>query len=224
MTANTTAKEREFLERSLADLDRELAAGDLTEADHRRLRADYERRLRGEAPPPKPPARPGFVVAAVAFVAVVAVAAGVLVAQAAGRRDPGENITGGVAAAPQAPATTLPDDLARCTTLTEGGAAIDCFMAYTSANPDDPQGYVQFGLFSITAGIQGESEELLDAGQRFLEQALALDPDDPVARVYLAVVLDRRGQAEGAAAECERLAGMDVPADLSSLVDLACGT
>ena len=49
----------EFLERSLADLDAELAAGDLSAADHARLRDGYTARLaralRGEDPDPTPP-------------------------------------------------------------------------------------------------------------------------------------------------------------------------
>jgi cytochrome c-type biogenesis protein CcmI len=220
--------QREFLERSLEDLERERDAGDLSDRDYAQLKADYERRLEGDEPPPRPPARPGFVVASVAFVVVVAVAAGVLVAQAVGRREDGGTITGGgpVAATtpPQgeAPAASLPEDLARCTTL-PGSEAIDCYTAYTDANPDDPAGYTQFGLFAINNGIQSGSQELLDAGESFLRRALELEPDDVEARVYLAVVLDRTGRADEAAAECARLAGAEIPAGFGQLVDLACG-
>lgn len=221
---------REFLERSIEDLDRELAAGDLTPADHRRLRERYERRLRGEAPPPRPKARPGLVVASVVFVVVVAVAAGVLLARSAGRRAPGQTFTGNAPSAaaasttlPDAPGPTLRADLARCTTL-DGSGAIDCFTSYTRANPDDPDGFTQFGLFAISAGMANGSDQLYDAGEAFIRRALELDPGDVTARVYLAVVLDRLGRPEEAADECSRLAGAEasVPADLQPLVDLAC--
>lgn len=215
---------REFLERSLEDLDRELLAGDLTADDHRRLREQYERRLRGDAAPPAPPRRRrGLVVLAAGFVLLVAVAAGVLLARSAGRREAGDTITGGddVAAPPEVVGTTLPPDLARCTTLS-GGDAIDCFTSYTDANPDDPRGLTQFGLFAISQGMQSDTAELIDAGEGLLRRALDIDPDDVAARVYLAVVLDRTGRAEEAIAECARVGELDVPADLAPLVDLAC--
>lgn len=213
-------RERLFLERSLADLEQEREAGDLTEADYRRLRADYERRLRGEAPPPRPPPRPALVVASVAFVVVVALAAGVLVARSIGRRAPGDTITGGVPVSSTA-TTAAPSGAARCAVM-PASDAIDCFTAYTQANPEDPDGWVQFGLFSINAGISNGSDRLLDAGETFLRRALELDPDDLEARVYLAVVLERTGQAAAAAEACASLTGADLPADLQPLVDLAC--
>lgn len=219
---------RAFLERSLEDLEREYEAGDLAAVDYERLKADYERRLRGEAvAPPRPPARPAFVVAGVTFVLVVAIAAGVLVARAAGRREDGATITGNQPsaasspAAPAAPGTTLPEALARCRGL-GGGDAIDCFTAYTRENPDDPRGFTEFGLFAINAGMQNGSTELFDAGEAFLRRALELDPADLTARVYLAVLLERTDRNDEAAAECGRLAEAEVPADLSPLVDLAC--
>lgn len=221
--------DRDFLERSLLDLERELEAGDLSPGDYRRLRSDYERRLRGvDAARARPPARPGLVVAGVAFVLVVAIAAGVLVARSIGRREGNEPFTGGDSIAvdtattlPAGPTTSLPDDLARCRTL-QGGDAIDCFTSYTQAHPDDPDGFTEFGLFAISAGLQNDTPELLDAGETFLGRALELDPGDVTARVYLAVLLDRTDRAAEAAAECATLAGADVPLDLQPLVDLAC--
>lgn len=219
--------ERAFLERSIEDLDREFAAGDLTERDYRRLRADYERRLRGEGLPPRPPARRGLVVASVAFVLVVAVAAGVLVARFSGRRTEGATITGGeqvtttAGVEPSGPTTTLPEALEACRAAS-GGEAIDCYTAYTEANPDDPRGWVQFALFAIDAANRNGSAELLDAGETFLGRALEIDPADVEARAYLAVLLERTDRAEEAAAECARLADAEVPPDLRPVVELAC--
>ena len=218
-------REQEFLERSLADLEREREAGDLTDADYRSLKATYERRLRGAGPPPRPPARRGLVAASMAFVLVVAVAAGVLVANASGRRTVGGTITGGVptATAPPAPeaSPSLPEELARCQTLA-AGEAIDCYSVYTDANPADPDGFTQFGLFAINAGIQSESPELLDAGETFLERASELDPEAVEPKVYLAVLFDRTGRVEEAAAACAELAATDIPTELGPLMDLAC--
>ena len=216
---------REFIVRSLADLEREREAGDLTEADYETLKSEYERRLRGIEPPSRPPPRTGFVAAAVAFVLVVAVAAGVLVAQSTGRRAVGGTITGGAPVAStvttSVPRPELPDELARCTQL-DPSDAIACFSSYTDANPDDPNGFIQFGLFAINAGIQSDSAELLEAGETFLGRALELDPVNVEAQVYLAVLYDRTGRPDDAAAQCQRLVAVEVPADFAPLVDLAC--
>ena len=216
---------REFLLRSLADLEREREAGDLAEADYETLKAEYEGRLRGVEPPPRPPPRRGLLAASVAFVLVVAVAAGVLVAQSTGRRAVGGTITGNVQVAStvttSAPPVALPDELAQCTRL-DPSDAIGCFSAYTDANPDDPDGFIQFGLFAINAGIQSDSPELLEAGETFLGRALELDAANVEARVYLAVLYDRTGRPDDAAAQCRQLATVEVPADLGPLVDLAC--
>jgi cytochrome c-type biogenesis protein CcmH/NrfG len=221
-----TRVDRSFVRRSLEDLEREHDAGDLSDRDYLALRERYERRLRDESPP-RPPARRGHVVAAVGFLVVFAVVAGVLVARSAGRREDGG---GAAAAAPttavpaSGPTTTLPGDLARCLTL-EGSEAIGCYTTYTEANPDDPAGFTQFAIFAIQAGMQtsaGGRTELFAAGESFLQRALDLDPAAVDARVYLAVLLDRTERVEEAAAECARLADVDVPADLRPLVALAC--
>ena len=216
---------REFILRSLEDLEREREAGDLTDADYRSLKAEYQRRLKGIEPPPRPPPRTGLVVASVAFVVIVAVAAGVLMARATGRRAVGGTITGGAPVAAtvttSAPAAELPDELAACTQL-DPSEAITCFSSYTDANPEDPNGFIQFGLFAINAGIQSESAELLDAGETFLGRALELEPANVEARVYLAVLFDRTGRADEAAAQCQELATVEVPADFDPLIDLAC--
>jgi cytochrome c-type biogenesis protein CcmH/NrfG len=235
MAPAVSTDRRRFLERSLADLDREYEAGDLDQPDYERLRADYERRLRGEGPPPRPPARRGFVVASIGFIVVVAIAAGVLVAQSIGRREDGDSITGNAAVAtvPTVPpgtgagpgATTsaddLPADLARCVTA-DASAAIGCFTDYTQAHPDDAQGFEQFGLFAVRAGMQSQRPELFDAAETFLRRALDLDPASVEAEVYLAVLLNRTGRTDEAATECAKLAGFDVPDELTPLVNLAC--
>src|SRR5207237_112343 len=88
-------EEREFLLRSLRDLEREREAGDIEDGDYRTLRDDYTVRAasvlraidegRAQLPAPRR-RRPRRVVATVAAVVAVAVGAGVLVARASGER------------------------------------------------------------------------------------------------------------------------------------------
>jgi tetratricopeptide (TPR) repeat protein len=97
-------EERDFLLRSLDDLEREYAAGDLDEDEFRTLRDDYTRRaaevvraIEADRPeverPPRRDARRWWLLAGVAALAVVA---GVVIAQASGRRPPGGTITGDI--------------------------------------------------------------------------------------------------------------------------------
>ena len=97
-------EERRFLLRSLTDLDRELAAGDVDDADYEVLRDGYTARAaavlrsieEGTAALRAPRRRPWWKVA-VWVVAVVALAAGagLLVARASGQRLSGQTMTGG---------------------------------------------------------------------------------------------------------------------------------
>ena len=163
MTA--TSDKRAFLERSLADLDDELAAGDLAEADHARLRADYERRLaaldapRAERAPPSRRRGPSRTATTVGVIVLVALLSGVLLAQAVGRRGAGDSVTGidltpeEAAEPPVATATTLSTALQGCLEAS-GSAAVSCFIEYTRANPEDARGFMHFGLFSIRQGLE----------------------------------------------------------------------
>ena len=219
---------REFLERSLVDLDEEHDAGDLSDEDHARLRAEYEERLaildgtkRRPAATAVATPRPAWHrIATWGGVAAFALVAGILLAQYAGRRTADQNITGIDVGGEGEPVTTpeVDPDLARCFDLT-GGDALECYLAFTDANPGDADGFLYFGLFSINQGLQGDIPELLSGGETFLRRALLLDPELHEARVNLAVFLERTGRDDEAAQELAQLAGVDLPDDLAQLVE-----
>jgi hypothetical protein len=217
---------RDFLERSLADLDEEHDAGDLSDEDHARLRAEYEERLAILDGTKKRPAatatspRPAWHrIATWGGVAAFALVAGILLAQYAGRRTADQNITGIDVGGEGEPVTTpeVDPDLARCFDLT-GGEALECYLAYTDANPEDAEGFLYLGLFSINQGLQGDIPELLSGGETFLRRALLLDPELHEARVNLAVFLERTGRDDEAADELAQLAGVELADDLQQLV------
>ena len=219
---------REFLERSLVDLDDEHDAGDLSDADHARLRAEYEDRLAildGKKRPPKavePTPRPAWHrIATWGGVAAFALVAGILLAQYAGRRTGDQNITGiDVAGEGDTPVPTPEVDpaLARCFDLA-GGDALDCYVDFTRANPEDPEGFLYLGLFAINQGLRTDTPELLSGGETFLRRALELDPELHEARVNLAVFLERTGRDDEAAEELALLEGVELSDDLQQLVD-----
>jgi hypothetical protein len=220
---------RVFLERSLADLEEEHDAGDLSDGDYTRLKADYERRLavlegraRPAPAPAPPPRRPLVTAGMVVGVAAFAVLAGVLMAQSAGRRGAGDNISGAdvndTGASTAGAGTTVPDALGRCFDL-QGSDASDCYIAYTRAHPDDPDGFVYFGLFAVNQGLANDSPELLSGGETFLRRALEIDPGHLAARANLAVLLERTDRDEEARDELAALEGVELPADVQQLVD-----
>lgn len=242
MSAASDAK-RAFLERSLADLDDELAAGDLEAEDHARLRAEYRRRLAAlDQPKAKArgkgtatgtggraaagPAR-SRTLPALALIAVVAVLSGVLLAQAVGRRGAGDNVSGidltpGEEAGPVTTGTTLPSDLQDCFDVS-GSAAVDCYIDYTGAHPDDARGFLYFGLFSINQGLELDNDDLLSGGESFLRRSMELDPALLDARVNLAVLLERTGRDDEAREALAPLEGQELPPDLQQLVDFVEG-
>lgn len=96
--------DRAFVQRSLDDLDNELAVGDLTDSDYARLRAKYSDRLAEldrqvaagvDALPPRRVRSLGRRLATVGVVGALAVGAGLFVARSAGQRLPSDTVTGG---------------------------------------------------------------------------------------------------------------------------------
>lgn len=223
----SVGERRAFLERSIADLDAEHAAGDLSDEDHARLRAEYEERLavlEGRRRPPREaaPAGPRPVwqrIATWGGVAAFAVVAGLLLAQYAGRRTAGQNITGTDVGGDDPVTTPQVDEaLARCFDLA-GSEAFDCYIDYTRANPADARGFLYFGLYSINQGLATDTPELLSGGETFLQRALDLDPDLHEARVNLAVFLERTGRDQEAAELLAPLEGVALPDELQQLAD-----
>ncbi|MGH9137498.1 MAG: hypothetical protein ACRD0G_10685 [Acidimicrobiales bacterium] len=217
-----TSERAAFLERSLADLEQEHDAGDLSDDDYTALRSQYERRRAGP-PVPAPPARrrPGLVVAAVGFVVVVAVAAGVLVAQFAGRRGAGDTLTGGIATVPTTEAR-LASGVQECVTAERGGAAeaaLNCYLDYTESNGDDAAGFAYFGWWLARRSFQSDQPELRSAAERSLARAVELDPELPDARVFRAVFFERTGRVGEARTELATLDALDPPQELLTLVE-----
>ena len=97
-------EQRDFLLRSLDDLEREYSSGEVDEAEYATLRDDYTRRTADTVRSIESDlvlttagtARPGRRWLSLVGVAVVAIVAGVLIAQSLGQRSPGGAITGDI--------------------------------------------------------------------------------------------------------------------------------
>lgn len=212
-------EQRDFLLRSLDDLERERAAGDVDDHDYQALRDDYTARAAAVlraiddgmarfAAAKRPRSRWRTLLVGGAVVAV-AVLAGVLVAQSSGRRQAGQEATGDVLASAR-------DKLSGCLSneaTADPVATLECYDAVLAEAPDDPQALTYRGWFLVRAG-------LVDEGYRWLDRAVVADPTFPDARVFRAVVLLRdRNDPVGAKAELDAFYAADPTAGMRQLAD-----
>jgi tetratricopeptide (TPR) repeat protein len=190
-------EDEDFLRRSIADLDAEHAAGDLSDADHAELRARYEAKLdnvarSGDVSTQEPAStrhqnRWVKPVVTVAVVAVVGIGAGLFLARSSGERDAGEQITG------QTPLTQQ-GRLAEAAELFQDGdaqGAIAVYQALLDENPDDVAALTYFGWTLRNIGLQQEDERLQESGVRLVERALEVDPTFAEAWLFRGIIFLR---------------------------------
>jgi tetratricopeptide (TPR) repeat protein len=202
--------QRDFLLRSLEDLEREHDAGDVDEHDYASLKDDYTARAAGvlrqlEAGAPLPStARPrpvGRRLAAVAAVVVFAGVAGLLVAQASGRRDAGDFSSGDIR-------RSVTEQLNEAGRLLSDGDAAGAVELYDQVLEDQPANaealtYRGWALYQFL----GEPEE----GLTSLIDGATADRAYPDAAAFLAIVFARSGLVQQAANELDRLEALDPP-------------
>jgi tetratricopeptide (TPR) repeat protein len=234
-------EERDFLLRSLEDLEREHAAGDVDDRDHETLRDDYTARAaaviraidqrRERMAAAKPRRSPARLVAWVAVVVVVAAGAGWLVAGASGSRGPGETVSGDIRA-------SSIDEIAQANRLTaeasalaaegQGDEAIDAYQraiaAYGRAlelQPANVEAMTYRGWLLHTIALQAPADsaaELDAAALEWLDRAIATDAAYADARVFRAIMLARSDPAT-ALADLDAVPTEAVPPGMRSLVD-----
>jgi tetratricopeptide (TPR) repeat protein len=222
-------EERRFLLRSIADLERERAAGDVDADDYAALRDGYTARaaavLRAidegrSGLPPKRPRDWKRLVASVAIVVVVGVVAGIMVARASGQRDAGDTITGG----------TSPNEVA--TLLSEGrsflqasdlGEASKRYLSVLDIDPNNVEAltYAGWVLAASTQNMpnQGAIDTVLTQAKQFLDKAVAVDPTYADAHCFLAIIATSFEQDLAAGAESEQQCLANNPsADMRGLI------
>jgi tetratricopeptide (TPR) repeat protein len=209
--------QRDFLLRSLDDLDREREAGDVDERDYQTLRDDYTARAAAviraieegfaraaEARPPRSLTRTlAWSVAATAF----AVLAGVLVAQSAGHRDSEEFITGDMR-------RSVTQNLNRAGQALAEGRLEDAIRIYGKVLEDQPANAEALAYRGWALTLSGDREQ----GLLTLIEAATKNPDYPDSRAFLAIVFFRAGLLDEAARELELLEGLNPPAPIRELM------
>jgi tetratricopeptide (TPR) repeat protein len=181
--------EREFLLRSLDDLDDEYDAGNLDDDEYERLRDDYTARaaavirairtglvVRPEAPPRSSRRN---VVAIVATVVVI-VGAAVLLGRSLGERTNGGTVTGN-GQIDVDESTTVP----AAQELAAWQAQLDEYARGVAESPDDVQAHLEYARFLMTPvpGASGDLSPLVEAVREF-GRVVELDPTNVEAHAY----------------------------------------
>ncbi|MEZ5204514.1 MAG: hypothetical protein R2701_09110 [Acidimicrobiales bacterium] len=202
-------EQRDFLLRSIEDLDREHAAGDLDDLDHQTLRDDYTARAaevlraidahRDGMVEAKRPRSLGRTLAITAAVAVFALAAGFAIAGAIGARKAGESASGGIQVE-----QTLSQRANECIPKiqTDLADALKCFDAVLA---EDDQNAVALTWKAWTYSIASQKTEDPTEALRFgavaavlVQEAVDSDPSYSTARAFRAVIAYRNGRFEDA--------------------------
>jgi tetratricopeptide (TPR) repeat protein len=210
-------EERDFLLRSLDDLERERVAGDVDDDDYQTLRDDYTARAaaairaveegRANFAAARPPRSRGRILAWGAGVVLFALLAGYLVTEASGRRDAGDFITGDLR-------RSATQNLNRAGGLLAEGRydeAVEVYDEVLAVQPANVEALTYKGWGLTLAGDR-------EAGLLTLIEAATTDPDYPDAHAFLAIVFFRAGLVEQAERELELLDGLDPPATIRELM------
>ena len=210
--------QRDFLLRSLDDLEREWLAGDLDDADYRALKDDYTVRaaevLRAieeggvaPAPPGASPVGWGKRALAIVVVAGMALSAGLAVAAASGSRLAGETLSGDIR---QTTSARL-QQAAQLASEGEITEALDLYDEVLAEDPDNVEALLERGLLLVSVASATGRSVLAEQGRASIEQALALDPDNARGLFYRGLALRLAGDDQAAEAAFAAALANDPP-------------
>jgi tetratricopeptide (TPR) repeat protein len=206
--------QRDFLLRSLEDLEREHDAGDVDDVDYAALRDDYTARaahvLRalesGRTPRPAGHRRSRRSPVVGAAVVLFAVLAGVLVANAAGRREAGETATGDV----RTSITETLNQAGRRGSEGDYAAAIKLYDEVLAKDPENAEALTYKGWMLFL-------DDDVSNGLTSLLAAATANPTYPDVHAFLSIVLFRNGLYAEAGRELDRLDALNPPPDIKQL-------
>jgi len=226
-------QEREFLLRSLRDLEQEHKFGDLDDQDFEALHKDYVSRAAtiirqiessgsnssfAEHAPESSPRRRGRTLLVAFMVLVVAGLAGWFVALQSGQRLAGESIAGSIE---DSTASIL--SRARATNFVDPQAAIELYTTVLSVDPDNVEAltYRAWLLALIARGAGDEVKKLaFESASRDLQRAISIDASYADAHCFLGIARFRLADdAQGAKQALTICAQNNPPAEVKGFVD-----
>jgi tetratricopeptide (TPR) repeat protein len=210
-------EQRDFLLRSLEDLEREHDAGDVDDHDYASLKDDYTARAarsiraidahHARVAAARPPRSWPRTLAVLAGVVAFAVVAGVLVARFSGSRQAGDALTGDIR---ESTRTQL--DNARLALQQERyDDAIEIYDGVLADQPDNVEAMAYKGRAQIGDGDMDGVLTLIDAAEA--------DPDYPDTHYFLAGAFAIARRYDSALQELDHLDALDPPPDLAAAAD-----
>ena len=211
-------EELSFLERSLADLDAEKSAGDISDADYRTLSGLYTDRVAtvrrrkartggGAGGRPRHWRRP---IAVLVITAMVATGLGVGLASALGHRASTDTATGDIRQSSRGMLFEAQEHIV----AGRWDEAEELYARVLSAEPSSATALAWWGWLDFQRGD-------LDSAADRIEAAVLADPLYPDARVFGAIVAFRLGRLDAAAAHLAAFDAVDPPLLMVELVESA---
>jgi len=235
-------EQRDFLLRSLEDLEREHAAGDVDEADYASLKDDYTARAanvintiderRSALAASRPPRRWGVILAVATTVLLFGIGAGWLVAASSGDREPGGTITGGIRESTIDELAKAADYTAQATAAQQQGDSGAAVTAYQNAlgsygavldqQPNNVEALTYRGWLLHVLALQAPADvatELDGEALDSISRAIDVDPRYVDARIFRAIIFEGSGRAAEAAADLDTVDPAAIPPGMSEMVN-----
>jgi len=235
-------EERDFLLRSLDDLEREYGAGDVDDDDYVELRDDYtaraaavlralEQRQVALASDTRPRRAWGRIVLGAAAVVLIGLIAGLLVARASGTRAPGQQLSGDTRQSTrdlllQAQQLTGQANQQLSDGDTEAAlgsfkSAIDTYRQVLAIQPNNAEAltYQAWVIHSLALKTDATTAAKLDdQAMGLLDEAVAAEPTYTDAHVFRAILYRNEGRTADALADLDAVDPAKVPPFMTQMV------
>ncbi|MFN8039934.1 MAG: hypothetical protein U0Q07_12060 [Acidimicrobiales bacterium] len=233
-------EQRDFLLRSLRDLEREHDAGDLDDGDYAALKDDYTARaaavlraIEGHqtAMAARPRGSRGRTLAIAALIVVAALVVGAVLAQALGRRSAGDSATGDIRQTSRDLLAKARSETAEANQALQSGdgtgavehfkAAIKAYDDALQADPANAEAMTYRGWLLHTLAVNGPADRqpaLDQEAASWLDRAIVAKPDYPDAHVFKAILLRNAGDLAGARAELAKVPDSQIPPFMQQMV------
>ncbi len=215
--SNFVAEQKEFLLKSLQELDQELESGNLSSDDHDMLVRRYTRELADIAESEKTvssgqPPKKGYRTKALLWslgVVLLGVVAGITVSQTSGDRSEGESITGSIRKSVN---TQISEAQMLLGNRDRWGEAIEIFDQVLEVQPSNVEAMTYRSWLNYQSGADADIQIAA------WEEVLVLEPSYPDALVFISIALSNEGRYSQAATYLDELRSSPVREDIFGIV------
>ena len=215
--SNFVAEQKEFLLKSLQELDQELESGNLSSDDHDMLVRRYTRELADITESEKAASsgqqpKKGYRTKALLWslgVVLLGVVAGITVSQTSGDRSEGESITGSIRKSVN---TQISEAQMLLGNRDRWGEAIEIFDQVLEVQPSNVEAMTYRSWLNYQSGADADIQIAA------WEEVLVLEPSYPDALVFISIALSNEGRYSQAATYLDELRSSPVREDIFGIV------